>query len=95
MGSKCREAVEWMGGEPKEAKQPLLQPSRWTLEQKVSNVGRWHRTRRTLDAAYSSVQCTQLAKGCKWAWARRFKKGVKRAWVKAWGLGEVLGLVLG
>ena len=39
-GSKCGEAVEWTGGEPKEAEQPLLQPSRWTLEQKASNVGR-------------------------------------------------------
>ena len=60
-GSKCREAVEWMGGEPKGAEQPLLQPSRWTLEQKASNVGRWHRTRPTLDAAYSSVQNAPLA----------------------------------
>ena len=32
MGSMCRGAVEWTGGEPKEAEQPLLQPSRWTLE---------------------------------------------------------------
>ena len=39
-GSKCREAVEWTGGEPKEAEQPLLQPSRWTLAQGASNVGR-------------------------------------------------------
>ena len=39
-GSKCGEAVEWTGGEPKEAEQPLLQPSRWVLEQKASNVGR-------------------------------------------------------
>ena len=39
-GSKCGEAVEWTRGEPKEAEQPLLQPSRWTLEQKASNVGR-------------------------------------------------------
>ena len=39
-GSKCGEAVERTGGEPKGAEQPLLQPSRWTLEQKASNVGR-------------------------------------------------------
>ena len=32
MGSKCGGAVEWTGGEPKVAEQPLLQPSRWTLE---------------------------------------------------------------
>ena len=39
-GSKCGEAVEWTGGEPKGAEQPLLQPSRWTLKQRASNVGR-------------------------------------------------------
>ena len=39
-GSKCREAVEWTGGEPKGMEQPLLQPSRWTLKQRASNVGR-------------------------------------------------------
>ena len=39
-GSKCGEAVEWTGGEPKGAEQLLLQSSRWTLEQKASNVGR-------------------------------------------------------
>ena len=39
-GSKCGEAVEWTGDEPKVAEQPLLQPSRWMLEQKASNVGR-------------------------------------------------------
>ena len=38
-GSKCGEAMEWTGGEPKVAEQPLLQPSRWTLEQEASNVG--------------------------------------------------------
>ena len=27
-GSKCGGAVEWTGGEPKVAEQPLLQPSR-------------------------------------------------------------------
>ena len=75
-GSKCREAVEWTGGEPKEAEQPLLQPSRWTPDQRVSNVGRWNRTRPTLDATYSSVQRAQLAKGCKraWAWAKEVEK---------------------
>ena len=40
MGSKCGEAVEGPGSEPKGAEQPLLQPSRWTLEQEASNVGR-------------------------------------------------------
>ena len=40
MGSKCGGAVEWTGGEPKVAAQPLLQPSCWTLEQKASKVGR-------------------------------------------------------
>ena len=40
MGSKCGGVVEWTGGELKVAEQPLLQPSRWTLEQKASNVGR-------------------------------------------------------
>ena len=38
MGSKCRGAVECTGGEPKVAEQPQLQPSRWTLKQKASNV---------------------------------------------------------
>ena len=31
-GSKCREAVDWAGGDPKVAEQLLLQSSRWTLE---------------------------------------------------------------
>ena len=39
-GSMCGEAVEWTDGEPKGAEQPLLQLSRWTLEQRASNVGR-------------------------------------------------------
>ena len=56
--SKCREAVEWTGGEPKGAGQPLLQPSRWTLEQEASNVGRLHRARPTLDTTSSSIQHT-------------------------------------
>ena len=38
-GSKCGEAMEWTSDEPKGAEQPLLQPSRWTLEQKASKVG--------------------------------------------------------
>ena len=39
-GSKCREAVEWTGSEPKGAEQPLLHSSRWTPDQRASNVGR-------------------------------------------------------
>ena len=39
-GSKCEEVVEWTGGEPKGAKQPLLQPRHWTPEQRASNIGR-------------------------------------------------------
>ena len=79
-GSKCGEAVEWTSSEPKGAEQPLLQPSCWTLDQEASNVGRWNRARPTLDAAYSSVQRAQLAKGYKraWAWAERVEKGEKR-----------------
>ena len=61
-GSKCGEVVEWTGGEPKGAEQPLLQSSHWTLEQEASNVGRWSRRRPMLDAAYASVQRAQLAK---------------------------------
>ena len=38
-GSKCGEAVEWTGGELKGAEHPLLQPSRWTLKQRASNIG--------------------------------------------------------
>ena len=33
-------AVEWTEGELEVAEQQLLQLSRWTLEQKASNVGR-------------------------------------------------------
>ena len=64
-------AVEWMGGEPEGAEQLLLHPSRWTPDQRASNVGCWNRACPTLDAAYSSVQRAQLAKGCKkaWTWA--------------------------
>ena len=84
--------MDWTGGERKEAEQPLLQPSRWTPDQRASNVGRWNRARPTLDAAYSSVQRAQLAKGCNkaWAWAKEVEKGVKRLEVLAWDLGEVL-----
>ena len=32
MGSKCGEAMEWTGDEQKGVEQPLLQPSRWTLD---------------------------------------------------------------
>ena len=67
-GNKCGEAVEWTGGEPKEAEQLLLQPSRRMLDQEASNVGHWNRARPTLDATYSSVQRAQLAKGYKRAW---------------------------
>ena len=72
-GSKCVRVVEWTGGAPKVAEQPLLQSSHWTLEQKASNVERLHRTRPTLDAAYSSVQHTQLAKA-----VMGLGKGLKR-----------------
>ena len=40
IGSKCRGAVERTEGEPKVAKQPLLHPGRWTLEQNASNIRR-------------------------------------------------------
>ena len=82
--------MEWTGGEPKEAEQPMLQPSHWTLEQKASNVGRQHRARPMLDVAYSSVQHTQRAKGCNGLRLGLGKglKGVKRLGLD---LGEVLG----
>ena len=59
MGSKCVQAVEGTGGEPKVAEQPLPLPGRWMLAQSTSNIGRCPCQRST----------RQGGQRLKWAWA--------------------------